>query len=163
MLHRAAKEEGCRSIALGHHRDEAAETFLMNLLEGGTLSCFSPKSYLSNRDLYLIRPLLFLSEKQASAARGYSCRWFHRLSRRWTDQPPADQELIARLSQTYGPVDAKILTALQKSGLSGGKPRTSRFFFLKAPSSRHASQARYSVSESGWPQKADARKAFSSP
>ena len=56
ILHRAAKEAGCRSIALGHHRDDAAETFLMNLLEGGNLSCFSPKSYLSNRDLYLIRP-----------------------------------------------------------------------------------------------------------
>ncbi len=42
ILHRAAKEAGCRSIALGHHRDDAAETFLMNLLEGGNLSCFSP-------------------------------------------------------------------------------------------------------------------------
>ena len=121
VLHRAAKEEGCRSIALGHHRDDAAETFLMNLLEGGTLSCFSPKSYLSNRDLYLIRPLLFLSEKQvAPAARRLQlpvvptgCPADGQTNRQQT------KELIARLSQTYGPVDAKILTALQKSGLSG--------------------------------------------
>lgn len=44
-LHRAAQEYGCNVVALGHHQNDAAETFLMNLLEGGTLDCFSPKSY----------------------------------------------------------------------------------------------------------------------
>lgn len=43
ILHRAAKEAGCRSIALGHHRDDAAETFLMNLLEGGRLLLLLPQ------------------------------------------------------------------------------------------------------------------------
>lgn len=121
ILHRAAKEAGCRSIALGHHRDDAAETFLMNLLEGGRLSCFSPKSYLSNRDLYLIRPLIFLTEKQvASTARRLQlpvvpsgCPADGKTNRQQT------KELIARLSRIYGPVDAKITSALQKSSLSG--------------------------------------------
>ena len=39
-LHAAAKEAGCSFVALGHHKNDAAETFLMNLLAGGTLACF---------------------------------------------------------------------------------------------------------------------------
>ena len=57
MLHNMAKEAGCDRIALGHHFDDAVETFFMNLLECGTLGCFSPRSYLSRKDLTLIRPM----------------------------------------------------------------------------------------------------------
>ena len=34
-LHDAAKAAGCNKVALGHHMDDAAETFMMNLLNGG--------------------------------------------------------------------------------------------------------------------------------
>ena len=121
VLHREAKAAGCNVIALGHHRDDAAETFLMNLLEGGTLSCFSPKSYLSNRELWMIRPLIFLEERQvASAARRLqlpvvksTCPVDGKTRRQET------KELLALLSRTYGPLDAKIVSAMQKQGLSG--------------------------------------------
>ena len=121
VLHREAKAAGCNVIALGHHRDDAAETFLMNLLEGGTLSCFSPKSYLSNRELWMIRPLVFLEERQvASAARRLqlpvvksACPVDGKTRRQET------KELLAHLSRTYGPLDAKIVSAMQKQGLSG--------------------------------------------
>lgn len=62
-LHAAAKEAGCNKVALGHHYDDAVETFMMNLFFEGRLGCFSPVSYLSNRDLTLIRPLLYAQEK----------------------------------------------------------------------------------------------------
>ena len=62
-LHSAAQEEGCNKVALGHHFDDAVETFMMNLFFEGRLGCFSPKSYLSNRKLGLIRPLLYATEK----------------------------------------------------------------------------------------------------
>ena len=62
-LHAAAQAEGCNKVALGHHYDDAVETFMMNLFFEGRLGCFSPKSYLSNRRLTLIRPLLYATEK----------------------------------------------------------------------------------------------------
>ena len=63
-LHDVAKEYGCNKVALGHHMDDAVETFLMNLYTEGRLGCFSPKSYLSRKDLTMIRPLVFATESQ---------------------------------------------------------------------------------------------------
>lgn len=67
-LHDIAKENGCNKIALGHHLDDAAETFMMNLLNLGQIGCFSPVSYLSRKDLYMIRPLIFATEKDVIRA-----------------------------------------------------------------------------------------------
>ncbi|NLL03687.1 MAG: tRNA 2-thiocytidine biosynthesis protein TtcA [Clostridiales bacterium] len=67
-LHDIAKESGCNKIALGHHMDDAAETFMMNLLHLGQIGCFSPVSYLSRKDLYMIRPMIFASEKDVKRA-----------------------------------------------------------------------------------------------
>ena len=63
-LHDTAKEYGCNKIALGHHFDDAVETFFMNLLQEGRIGCFSPVSYLSRKDLTMIRPLVFASERE---------------------------------------------------------------------------------------------------
>jgi tRNA(Ile)-lysidine synthetase-like protein len=63
LLHDTAKEYSCNKIALGHHRDDAVETFFMNLFNEGRIGCFSPVSYLSRKDLYMIRPLIFTEEK----------------------------------------------------------------------------------------------------
>ncbi len=62
-LHSAAQELGCNKVALGHHYDDAIETFMMNLFFEGRLACFSPKTYLSNRKINLIRPLIYAQEK----------------------------------------------------------------------------------------------------
>ena len=67
-LHKAAQEAGCNVVALGHHKDDAAETLLMNLFAGGIISCFSPVSQLTRRELRLIRPLIFVEEKEIAAA-----------------------------------------------------------------------------------------------
>lgn len=67
-LHDAAKEYGCNKIALGHHYNDAIETFIMNLFTEGRIGCFSPKSYLSRKDLTLIRPLVFAPEKEVRKA-----------------------------------------------------------------------------------------------
>ena len=61
-LHAAAVEAGCNKVALGHHYDDAVETFMMNLFFEGRIGCFSPKSYLSNRQITLIRPLIYAQE-----------------------------------------------------------------------------------------------------
>ena len=62
-LHAEAQAAGCNKVALGHHYDDAVETFMMNLFFEGRLGCFSPVSYLSNRKITLIRPLLYATEK----------------------------------------------------------------------------------------------------
>lgn len=64
ILHNICVEEGLNKIALGHHMDDAAQTFMMNLLYGGRIGCFSPKSYLSRKNLTMIRPLVFCSERE---------------------------------------------------------------------------------------------------
>ncbi|MBC8558513.1 tRNA 2-thiocytidine biosynthesis TtcA family protein [Fumia xinanensis] len=67
-LHDAAIEMGCNKIALGHHYDDVVETFMMNLFNEGRVGCFSPKSYLSRKDLWMIRPLVFAPEKEVRKA-----------------------------------------------------------------------------------------------
>ena len=65
-LHAEAVAAGCNKVALGHHYDDAVETFMMNLFFEGRLGCFSPTSYLSNRKITLIRPLIYAQEKDVA-------------------------------------------------------------------------------------------------
>lgn len=62
-LHDAAKELGCNKVALGHHLDDAIETFLMNLFYTGKIGTFMPKIYLDRIDLTLIRPIVYIPEE----------------------------------------------------------------------------------------------------
>ena len=62
-LHAEAQAAGCNKVALGHHFDDAVETLVMNLFFEGRIGCFSPVSYLSNRKITLIRPMLYATEK----------------------------------------------------------------------------------------------------
>ena len=62
-LHDLAIERGCRKIALGHHADDAIETFFLSLFYVGRINTFSPVTYLDRKDITLIRPLIFVKEK----------------------------------------------------------------------------------------------------
>ncbi len=120
-LHDLAKSVGCNKLALGHHMDDAAETFMMNLLNGGHIGCFSPVTYLSRKDLYMIRPMIFARESDCA-----------RVARR-NDLPvvkskcPADgaterqdiKELLTSFEKKYGSIRNKILGAMQRGGISG--------------------------------------------
>jgi len=68
MLHDICKENGANKLALGHHRDDAVETFVMNLFNEGRIGCFQPVTYLSRKDLTMIRPLIFAPEKDIVSA-----------------------------------------------------------------------------------------------
>lgn len=67
-LHDICVERGFNKIALGHHMDDAVETFFMNLFNEGRVGCFSPVSYLSRKDITQIRPLVFCTEREIAAA-----------------------------------------------------------------------------------------------
>ncbi len=121
ILHDMAKEQGCNKLALGHHKDDAAETFMMNLLSGGTIESFRPVTYLSRKDLTMIRPMILSSEKEvASAAR--------KMQLPTVESPcPMDKtsnrsemkDLLKELDKSYHPLNEKIITALQKAGING--------------------------------------------
>lgn len=68
VLHSCAKSHGCNKLALGHNNDDVIETFIMNLFQTGSISCFAPKSYLTNRDITVIRPLCLAPERQVVSA-----------------------------------------------------------------------------------------------
>ena len=120
-LHKAAQEAGCNVVALGHHKDDAAETFFMNLLSGGTLGCFSPNAYLDRRALTLIRPMIFLPERDiaAFAAREALPVVKSRCPVDGCTNRQQAKQLLLDLSEAYGPLPDKILGAMQKEHLSG--------------------------------------------
>lgn len=62
ILYRVAREEGCEAIVLGHHRDDALETFMMNLIHGGRLASMPPKLLNDEGDVMVLRPLITASE-----------------------------------------------------------------------------------------------------
>ena len=64
ILNSTAIEHGCNKIALGHNEDDVLETFLMNILYTGSISTFAPISYMDRSKITLIRPLIYISEKQ---------------------------------------------------------------------------------------------------
>lgn len=67
-LQNAAESLGCNKIALGHNKDDVIETFIMNLFNEGRIGCFSPSSYMEDRDMHIIRPLVLAPEKDIRRA-----------------------------------------------------------------------------------------------
>lgn len=65
-LYTAAKDNGCNKVALGHHMDDAAESFFMNFIYNGQMRCLAPK-YKAENGLIVIRPLIQMRERQLRA------------------------------------------------------------------------------------------------
>ncbi|MBR5535397.1 MAG: tRNA 2-thiocytidine(32) synthetase TtcA [Clostridia bacterium] len=61
-LNEAAKEIGSDKVALGHHYDDVIETFWMNQIFEGRLGCFSPVTYLDRKEVWVIRPMIYMPE-----------------------------------------------------------------------------------------------------
>ena len=65
-LYSAAEKFDCNKLALGHHMDDAAESFFMNFIYNGQLRSLAPK-YKADRGIVVIRPLIQMRERQLEA------------------------------------------------------------------------------------------------
>ncbi|MBQ5673796.1 MAG: tRNA 2-thiocytidine biosynthesis protein TtcA [Lachnospiraceae bacterium] len=61
-LYDHAKKLGCTKIALGHNKDDINETLLMSLFYEGRIHTMSPKTYMDQVNLHIIRPLIYVPE-----------------------------------------------------------------------------------------------------
>ena len=62
-LNQAILDKGFNKLALGHHYDDAVETFMMSLIYEGRISCFQPVTNLDRTGVVQIRPMLYIHEK----------------------------------------------------------------------------------------------------
>ena len=115
-LHAALLERGIHKVALGHHFDDAVETFLMSLLFEGRISCFQPVTYLDRTQVVQIRPMLYLPEQTvAHFAQKMDLPVVHNTC-------PADKqtkrqeikELVYQLSAVYPDLKTRVFGAMQR-------------------------------------------------
>ena len=124
-LHDVAKELGCNKIALGHHLDDAIETFYMNLWNEGRIGTFSPVTYLSRKDVTMIRPMALAVESDVVAAVNQMKMPIVKSA------CPADgvtnrqnmKDFITEKCKTDPSFRAKSLNAFQKKDLDGWGPK----------------------------------------
>ena len=121
VIHDGALEMGAKKIALGHHMDDAIETFLMNLTFESRISCFQPVTYLSRKDVTVIRPMIYLSEREIKGA-------VNRLSIPTFKNPcPADgatkredaKHILKVLGEQNPAIKKSIFGAIQRAGIDG--------------------------------------------
>ena len=123
ILHDEAKRMGCNKIALGHHFDDVIETFVMNLFNEGRIGTFSPITYLSRKDITMIRPLIFAPEKDIE--------YFVRSNPLPVIKSPCPEDkhtdrekyknMIAALDRENKGLKHRIFVAISKSGIDGYK------------------------------------------
>jgi len=65
-LYTYAEQNGFNKVALGHHFDDAVESFFMNIFYNGAMRSMAP-IYKAKRGFHLIRPLIQLRERQCRA------------------------------------------------------------------------------------------------
>lgn len=58
-----AKRLNCNKVAMGHHADDAIETFFMNMINEGRIATFKPQMFLDREQMWFIRPLILCREK----------------------------------------------------------------------------------------------------
>ena len=115
-LNDALLERGFNKVALGHHYDDAVETFLLSLFYEGRLSCFQPVTYLSRTGVTQIRPMLYIGEK---AVENFTRRMELPVV---VNTCPADKntkrqevkDLLAALQKQYPDLKTKIFGAMQR-------------------------------------------------
>ena len=124
-LNQAILDRGIHKIALGHHYDDAVETFLMSLLFEGRISCFQPVTDLDRTGVIQIRPMLYIHEKTVDnfATRMELPVVENRCPVDKTTKREEIKQLIYTLSQTYPDLKERIFGAMQRYPLPEWEPK----------------------------------------
>ena len=124
-LNNLIRERGIDKLALGHHFDDAVETFMMSLLFEGRISCFRPVTYLDRTGVTQIRPLIYAGEQKiANLARELKIPVVEnpcpqdKASKRYEIK-----KLLSAMSAEYPDMKSKIFGAMQRLPLEGWQPR----------------------------------------
>ena len=124
-LNDAIRERGVKKLALGHHFDDAVETFLLSLLFEGRISCFRPVTYLDRSGVTQIRPLVYAGEQKIA-------KLADELRLPVVENPcPQDKgskryevkQLLKTMSADYPDMKSKIFGAMQRCPLPGWQPK----------------------------------------
>ncbi len=115
ILNTTANKIGCNKIALAHNLDDVVETALMNLLRNGRFRSFLPKLWHDRADIWVIRPMIYLTEMQVVhelsrlgvETSQHCCKYAAETERSRT------KSLIAQLSPTFPGIKQRILHALE--------------------------------------------------
>jgi len=123
-LNQAILDLGCNKVALGHHYDDAVETFMMSLLYEGRISCFQPVTDLDRTGVIQIRPMLYIHEKTVDnfAARQSLPIVHNRCPVDKTTKREEIKQLIFSLSATYPDLKERIFGAMQRYPLAAWEP-----------------------------------------
>ena len=124
-LNDAIRARGINKLALGHHFDDAVETFLLSLLFEGRISCFRPVTYLDRSGVTQIRPLIYAGEQKiANLAEALQVPVVEnpcpqdKSSKRYEIK-----QLLKTMSADYPDMKSKIFGAMQRYPLPGWEPR----------------------------------------
>lgn len=123
-LNDTAIEHGCRRVALGHHNDDVLETFFLSLIHEGRIHCFSPVTYLDRTEIYQIRPMIYVRERDIrGAVRNNDIPVVHNpCPANGYTQREYMKNLIKRLEKETTPgLRKRLFRAIQDSGIDGWK------------------------------------------
>ena len=123
-LNDAIRARGVNKLALGHHFDDAVETFMLSLLFEGRLSCFRPVTYLDRSGVTQIRPLVYAGEKKiASLAEALQVPVVENpCPMDKTSKRHEIKELLGGMAADYPDMKSKIFGAMQRLPLPGWEP-----------------------------------------
>lgn len=123
-LNQTILDRGFNKLALGHHYDDAVETFLMSLIYEGRISCFQPVTNLDRTGIVQIRPMLYIHERTVEHfARQQNLPVLE--NRCPVDKHTKREEiktLIFDLVKTYPDLKERIFGAMQRYPLPGWEP-----------------------------------------
>lgn len=124
-LNQTLLEHNLNKLALGHHYDDAVETFLMSLLFEGRISCFQPVTDLDRTGIIQIRPMLYIHEKTVDsfAIRQNLPILENRCPVDKTTKRTEIKNLIYDLSATYPDLKERIFGAMQRFPLPEWEPK----------------------------------------